>query len=144
MRYQQRNNSVIRGAFSKLAKRENTIVLEGMMRLARAGLAYLVEAHNNLVPGLNHTQETDTLAYAISYNGEIKASGMWDNNESDQMPGEAREEAKRLLSGTKGWVCIIISDMEYDWYRVDWEIDFLHYSAMTIKMNFNKFFKKIK
>ena len=50
---------------------------------------------------------------------------------------------KESARGTKGWVGIVLSDMANNWYRVDWEYDYLAYSADMVKSHFNNFFKPI-
>ena len=47
-------------------------------------------------------------------------------------------------SETKGWVGIVMSEMTFNWYRVDWEIGFLNYSVEEIKRNFKSIFKPIE
>ena len=141
MSYLQQNSSTIDKAFARLRKSEEAIIREGMIRLAEAGLQYLIESHDSF-GNMHHTNETDTLAYAVAHDGAI-VRGEYLNAWGDDMPGNALQTATRLLSATKGWVAIILSDME-GWYRVDWEMHFLHYSEAQIKQNFHSFFKKIR
>jgi len=141
MRCQQLNNGIIERAFRRLSANEEKIVADGMCRLAKAGLEYLVEAHDFAEVVLNHPNESNTVAYAVAKDGAIVRGEYLDNNNGRR--GDALEQAKALLSGTKGWNAIIISDMK-GWYNVAWEMDFLHYSVAQIKADFHKFFKKIK
>lgn len=141
-RYQSRNESVIKRAFARLSASEQDVALRGMVSLAQAGMAFLVEAHDNRRAGLSHTEEEDTMAYAVARDGQIVESGFYKGGDGTEIPGDAMSTAERLVSGSTGWVAIILSDME-GWYRVDWEMDFLHYSADHIKSNFNKFFKPV-
>lgn len=137
--YRAKNKSVIRTAFSRLRAESDATVLEGMKRLTEAGLEYLLDAHDG---GLHHPNENDTLAAVLAHDGQVVAT--IPHGGDDDLPGSASTEAARLLRGTSGWIAIILSDMTNQWYRVDWEIDFLTYSADEIKANFQSFFKPIK
>lgn len=140
--YRNSNSKVIQRAFTRFKESAEGIISKGIIALAQAGLAYLVEAHDNHRDGMSHTEEDNTIGYAVSYNGTVIESGSFKGGEAD-LPGDAEEEAKRLLAGSQGWVAIILSDME-GWYRADWEMDFLQYSADQVRANFHKFFKKVK
>ena len=141
--YQDRNKAVIAKAFARFRKEEEIILREGAIRLAKAGLDFLLEAHDDYPRPLLHPEETDTLGYAVAYNGVIVDSAAHIGGESEDLPGSAKEEAERLLSGTRGWRIIVLSDME-NWYRWDLETGFLMYSADEIKANFHQFFKPIR
>lgn len=141
MKYLQRNKSVIDRAFKHLADSQEQSVREGMVKIAEAGMAFLVEAHENHADNMMHTEEEDTMAYAIAHDGMVIKSGYYRGG-GDDFPGDAMNKAKALLSRTSGWVAIVLSEME-GWYRVDWEMNFLHYSAEHIRSNFSKFFKPV-
>lgn len=136
-----RNKDVISKAFARLKRSEERTVHEGMVRLAQAGMAFLVEAHDYFRDGLHHPEEDDTMGYAVSHDGVIIESGSFHGG-GDDLPGDAMNKARRILSGTNGWRAVILSEME-GWYRVDWEMDFLHASADEVKSNFHKFFKPV-
>lgn len=138
---ESRNNKVIQNAFSRFLKNEESVTREGMCVLAKAGLDYLIDAHDFHAQLMMHTTENDTMGYAVAHNGTIVASGSHNGGDFD-LPGSAKEEAEALLSSTTGWVAIILSDME-GWYRVDYEEDFLFYAADEIRENFHTFFKPI-
>lgn len=140
-KYQAQNKRTIEQAFSRFRKEEEDIVREGMERVAKAGIAFLVEAHKQFREGLSHPHEDDTMAYAVAHDGIIVVSNSYFGG-GDEIPGDARSKAEGLLSGTKGWTAIILSDME-GWYRIDWEMGFLHSSAEDIRDNFTKYFKKV-
>ena len=135
------NRAVINRAFDRFKKTKDDIVLQGMVEVAKAGLEYLIEQHESFEPGMIHTQETNTMAYAVGHNGDLIQSGMHNGGDYD-MPGSALEKAESLLSGTTGWVAFILSDME-GWYRVDYEMMFLYESREEIKARFKEFFKPI-
>ena len=141
MSYLQQNNSTIDKAFARLRKSEEAIIREGMIRLAEAGLQYLIKSHDSF-GDMQHTHETNTLAYAVAHDGVVER-GEYLNGGGSDVSGDALQAATKMLSGTKGWCAIILSDME-GWYRVDWEMHFLHYSEAQIKQNFHSFFKKIR
>ena len=139
--YLAKNRAVIRSAFSRLRSESDATVLDGMTRITEAGLKYLLEAHDQLMPNLNHPGENDTLAAILVHDGHVVAT--FPHEGSDDFPGSASAEAARLLRGTSGWIAIILSDMTMQWYRWDWEEGFLAYSADEIKENFQSFFKPI-
>lgn len=140
--YQSKNEKVIRNAFTRFRANVDRIIENGMRNLAQAGMAFLVDAHDSHRDNMMHTEEVDTLGYAVAHNGTIIESGSYKGG-GDDFPGDAMNKAKALLAGTSGWVAIILSEME-GWYRVDWEQDFLHYSADQVRQNFRKFFKPVK
>ena len=140
--YQSRNKGVITKAFARLKRSEEDVVFQGMVKLAEAGMAFLVQAHDSFRDGLHHPEEDDTMAYAVSHDGVIIGSGSF-NGGGDDIPGDALGKARRILDGTTGWRAVILSEME-GWYRVDWEMDFLHVSAEEVKENFHKFFKRVR
>ena len=140
--YQSKNAKVIDNAVMRFRANAEKAIEAGIKNLALAGMSFLVEAHDSHREGMLHTEEDNTLAYAVAHDGTIIESGSFKGN-GDDMPGDAMNKAKSLLSGTSGWVAIILSEME-GWYRVDWEQDFLHYSAEQVRQNFRKFFKPVK
>lgn len=137
------NSAVIDKAFARLCKSEETVALNGMHGLLLAGLGYLEEAHGLIHGGERHTEENDTLGYALVHDGNIlevvSHSGKeWTPN------GNAIQRLEQVASRSrKGWVGIILSDMTNDWYRVDYEMDYLAYSADNIREHFHDFFKPI-
>ena len=141
--YSAQNSRVIRKAFDRFRKEDEDIIRHGMLLVAKAGIDHLVEAHARKSEDLNHPQEEDTMGYAVAHNGTIVASFGYNGGGTDDMPGQAREEAERLLAGTTGWRAIILSDME-GWYNVDWEEGFLYISSEEIRNNFATYFKPIR
>lgn len=138
----QINSMVIRRAFDRLCENKDRIIEEGMIRLAKAGLAYLVEVHNAHEMFMEHVTETDTMAWAVSHNGSIVATGCHEGTDDD-MPGTAQQTASSILSSTNGWVAIILSEME-GYYRVDYEEDFLFDTSFNTASEFQTYFKRIK
>lgn len=140
--YRQQNRATIKRGFRWLEKSEGEIVKKGMVALAEAGLSYLVDAHRQHAANMMHTTEDDTLAYAVAHDGVIVSAGSHNGSGGEDMPGDAINKARALLTGTSGWVAIILSEME-GWYRLDYENGFLQYSADEIRANFNQFFKPV-
>lgn len=135
------NDAAIRRGFRNLKKAQERICLEGMRKVAKAGLEYLVEAHDQHRHGMLHTQEVNTIAYAIGYNGKVVESGFHKGEKEDQL-GRSDERAEELIAGTTGYVAVIFSDMQ-GWYKVDYEMDFFYYTIDRIKEHFHEFFKPI-
>lgn len=140
--YLQQNRSAIRRGFNRLRKDENTIIKKGMVEIAKAGLEYLVDAHNQHSANMLHPHEENTMAYAIAHDGTIVKAASYKGKGVDDLPGDAMNMATGLLSGTSGWVAVILSEME-GWYRVDYENGFLQYSADQVRTNFHRFFKPV-
>jgi len=138
---EQSNKKVIAAAFARLRKVEQEVMLDGMQRLAEAGIEYLISAHNDHAALMHHTQEDDTLAWALARDGKILRSEAHHGG-GDDIPGDATDKARAIAESTKGWAVIILSDME-GWYREDLEMDFLVSAANGIKNNFHSFFKKV-
>lgn len=140
--YYNHNNSVIERAFSRMLQHEDEIIRNGMYGILDAGLDYLHEAHGLLHPGERHEHENDTLGWALVKDGQIveavsQSKGEWTPY------GDALRRLGDIARGKKGWIGIVLSDMANNWYRVDWENDYLSYSADMVKDHFNDFFKPI-
>lgn len=135
------NDEVITRAFARFRGNVSKICQEGMIRLAKAGLDYLVSAHNEHAMFMAHTTEDNTMGWAVSFNGKVVASGAYEGN-GDTMPGSAEQTAASILASTTGWVAVILSEME-GYYRVDYEMDFLNNAKITTRAEFQTYFKKI-
>ena len=142
--YESKNKSVIYKAFAGLRVREEEVVKNGMYGIMNAGLEWLHEAHDMYRPGLFHEEENDTLGWAIIHNGAVlevvsQSKGEWTPH------GDAigRLQALAAESQPETWTGIILSDMANNWYRVDYEMDFLGYSADEVREHFHEFFKPI-
>lgn len=142
MREETRNRSVIEKAFARLRKSEEEIIRNGMYGLLNAGLDYLHEAHGQIHPGERHEHENDTLGWALVHDGNIIEVVSQAKGEFTPY-GDALGRLEEIARETKGWVGIVLSDMANNWYRVDWEYDYLSYSADMVKSRFNNFFKPI-
>lgn len=139
----QKNRSVISKAFSEFEKFEEKYIREGMVRLAKAGLDYLVEVHKAHAMFMYHPDEDNTMAYAVAHNGSIIASDAHNGGDSDDMPGTAQATAERLLSDTSGWVVLILSEME-GYYRFDLEEDFFFDVSFNAQSEFYSYFKPVR
>jgi hypothetical protein len=141
--YQAENKRVIEKAFRRLQTSQATNAREGMIRVAKEGMQYLLDIHSSEPDAWRHPSEDNTIAYAVAYNGAIVAAEHHNGDPNLRIKSSAMEEAMRLLSGTTGWVAIILSDME-EWYRADWEESFIRYSADRIRADFQRIFKTIR
>ena len=106
-----------------------------MYGLLNAGLEYLHEAHGLIHPGEYHEHEKDTLGWALVHDGQILEVVSQDKGKWTPY-GDALHRLEDLASQTNGWVGIVLSDMANSWYRVDWEYDYLAYSADHIREHF--------
>ena len=143
-RYESRNKATIDKAFNRFINREEAIITDGMYGLLNAGLEYLHEAHDMHRPGMYHETENDTIGWALIHNGKIlevvsQSKGEWTPH--GDAVGRLQAIAAEVPLGA--WVGIILSDMANNWYRVDYEMDFLGYSADEVREHFHEFFKPI-
>lgn len=140
----QNNANKISNAFARLTASKDAVIAAGFARMMRFGLEALLEAHDTPIAGkdiFHHNEmEKETLGWMIFHDGVEVASGTQDRGDIE---GAILWELESLGSGTTGWVGFIMSDMSFDWYRVDYEIDFLEYTADEIKSNFNRFFTPV-
>mgnify|MGYP006873057392 CR=1 FL=1 len=129
------NDKVLRGGFARLAMGKDTEIERIMYDVLDKALDALHEAHN--VHGrMRHEEETNTLGWALVHNGHVveavsQSKGPWTPR------GDALGRLQQVVAeGPKlGWYGIVLSDMANNWYRVDYEIDFLHQSADSVIMN---------
>lgn len=141
MSYKSQNTAAIKRGFEWLRKYSDEVIRNGMINIARAGLLFLVDAHEmfNIGEDHSHLSEDNTLAWAVAHDGSIVESGDLQGGGSD-MPGNARTEAEGIISQTTGWVAVIYSDMK-GWYRADWEEEYLNYSREMVAADFHSIFK---
>lgn len=136
-----KNNETIMKAFERLKSRKDEAVISGMYALLDAGLDYLHEAHESW---MHHENETNTLGWALIHHGQVmeavsQAKGEWTPG------GDAVVRLREIAAEVPhdAFVGVILSDMANGWYRLDWEMGFLEYSATEVKNNFRRFFKPI-
>jgi len=139
------NVHTISNALSRLKKTKDKVVMDGMYGLMNAALDYLHEAHDMHHPGMAHETESDTLGWALVYNGRVmevvsQSKGEWTPK------GDALGRLELMVNSVKstGWVGIVLSDMANDWYSVDLEMQFLNYSIDEVKAHFHDFFKPVR
>lgn len=140
----QANRSKIDSAFARLRANKDLVIVDGFAKMMQAGLEALLEAHDQPIIGeeifAHNDNERETLGWMIFHDGREVASGTQDRGE---VTGAVLFRLEALGSGTTGWVGYIMSDMSFDWYRVDYEKEFLYYSRDEIKSKFSTFFKPI-
>lgn len=137
MGYGAQNKAAIQRGLDRLRNREDEIVRNGMYGLLNAALEYLHQAHEGW---MHHENEDDTLGWALVRDGQILEIASQSKGELTPR-GDAIGRLEAIASGTKGWTGIVLSDMDNSWYRVDWEMNFLHVTADEVRDNFSKFFK---
>ena len=137
------NSLVISRAFARFQKSEEDIVKNAMYGILNAGLHYLEEAHGLLHEGERHKGENDTLGWALVHDGQILETVSHSGAEWTPY-GDALHRLEDIARQfNKGWVGIVLSDMANNWYRVDYEYDYLAYSVDRIEEPFHDFFKPI-
>lgn len=142
--YFAKNKAAIKRGFTNLQKTEKDVIQRGIVEVAKAGLDYLIEMHNEHDQNMMHPAEDNTLAFAVGYDGKVLLSMGHNGNGGDDydMPGAAKEKAEAIVAQTKGWVAVIYSEME-GWYRWDYELDFYIYTIDYIKEHIFDFFRPI-
>lgn len=140
-KYVQKNEKRIGNGFDLLVRSKDAVIGEGMARMLHAGLEKLLDAHS---PWMHHKNESDTAGWALVHDGTIIR--MTTQSEGEYTPsGDAYRRLMEVAGGLprKGWCGIVMSDMANDWYRLDWEMGFLSFSAEHIKYHFHEYFKKV-
>ena len=69
--FEQANERVIDNAVAKFKERANKALMDGMYGLMNAALDYLHEAHDLYKPDMAHESESNTLGWALVYNGKV-------------------------------------------------------------------------
>lgn len=128
--YKVRNRNAIKRGFEWLGKYEAGICDVYMRNIARDMLTQLLRFHDEN-DELHHKEEKNTLAYALAHDGAVVESG-FHNGSEDDLPGRALEIATGILSGTHGWVAVVVSELE-GWYNIADEEDMLHSTASEIQ-----------
>ena len=145
-KYQNRNKSVIGGAFDRFYNQYVSTMSQGLVEIAEAALAYLVSCHENDPVHKRHIDEKNTIGYAVGFNGNtlIASFGYEGGGEDADLPGSAREMAEELVMRRKdGWSLVVLSEMD-GWYDWQWEDEALVGSTKNFtRENFLKFFKQI-
>ena len=94
---QRKNASTIDYAFKRFKVNAEATILDGMEKLAHAALDYLIDAHNNHAMFMAHTTQTDTMAWALAHNGQVRRSGYHNGGDGD-LPGSA--SVRRVFAET--------------------------------------------
>lgn len=135
------NANKITNAFARLTATKDAVIAAGFARMMRFGLEALLDAHDFQGDYSHAIAERETLGWMIFHDGREVASGAQDRG---PLEGSVRLQLEYLGSGvTSGWVGFLMSDMVFNWYRVDYEIAWLHYSKDEIISNFNRFFTPV-
>lgn len=154
MSYRTTNRQTINNAFKTFNLRIESYVEEGMLKMAQAGLEYLIEAHeidSAYDPDkeeLDHQHQSNTTAWAIAHNGRVVKAAYYDGDKGSgiqerALSPDAMQVASRIAAGTSGWTICITADMK-GWYREDYERVFMNYSRDQIMNHFHDYFKPVK
>lgn len=141
MGLKENNARRLRQGFALLQMKKDGTIERAMYHILDKALDALHEAH---APDMRHEQENDTLGWCLVHNGRIieavsQAKGQWTpKGRALTRLQEVVAEGPRL-----GWYGIVLSDMANDWYRVDYEIQFLHKSVSSVIENFHQYFHKV-
>lgn len=134
------NERKLEGGFFRLVRGKDAEIERIMLDVLDVALEDLIEAHWGK---LAHPEETDTLGWALVHDGKVVKAVSQDGGQVTDASA-LRTLSSLVSSGpTSGWYGIVCSDMTNDWYRVDWEIIFLHRSARELKKNMYKYLHRI-
>lgn len=147
------NKLTISRAFTRFKRRKEEICEKGMYELLSAAHDYLIEAHDtHNPPAPRHPSELNTLGWVLVKDGRIIEAVAHDGAPIElsgdfllsHQRGDVLVKLQQIISSLPNGYCgVVMSDMANNWYRVDWEQDFLSYSADNIKEEFFDFFKPI-
>lgn len=152
MSYRTTNRQTINNAFKTFNFRVESYIEEGMIKMAAAGLDYLIEAHeiDAAYDGedFDHQHQSNTTAWAIAHNGKVVRAAYYDGDDDSglqerALSPDAMQVASRIAAGTTGWAICITADMK-GWYREDYEMIFMNYSRDQIMNHFHDYFKPVK
>ena len=141
MGLREENDKRLRQGFARLQAKKDKTIEQAMYAILDKALDALHEAHD---PNMKHEAENDTLGWCLVHNGRVveavsQAKGQWTpKGRALSRLQEVVAEGPRL-----GWYGVVLSDMANDWYRVDYEISFLHESASSVINNFRNYFHKV-
>lgn len=110
-----------------------------MTNIARDGLRALLYEHDLHESNMAHPSEKNTLAYALSHDGVIIESGYHNGGEGD-MPGDALSEAIAIASRGKGWMAVVLSELNFGFYNVALEEDLLNAARGDIESAWSNMF----
>lgn len=139
--YRVRNQNAIKRGFNKLLNYEQKMSEAVMRNIVRDGLNKLIDAHEISVQLFGHSHnwhldETNTLGYALAHDGKIIESGYHDGG---GWRGGALGMAQDIVRQQKGWVAVILADMQmghYHFITIPHEEDMIHYAAEAIRDEF--------
>lgn len=139
MSYKAANKRTIDYAFKRLMLNEQNAIESGMKEVGKAALAALVEIHKAID---THVNESNTMAYAVAHDGRIIQAECFEDSNGFET-GNAIQEASVLAAKTSGWVVLVYSEMENQWYSWDKEISYQEYTRDRIAADFTRYFKPI-
>ncbi|MGM9736959.1 MAG: hypothetical protein ACI3ZT_00935 [Candidatus Cryptobacteroides sp.] len=141
MGFREENDKRLRQGFARLLVEKDKTIEITMYHILDKALDALHEAHGS---DMKHEQENDTLGWCLVHNGQIveavsQAKGKWTPK------GRALNRLQEIVGEgpRQGWYGVVLSDMANNWYRVDYEIRFLHASVSSVIENFHKYFHKV-
>lgn len=153
MSYRTTNKQTIQNAFKTFNLRNESYIQEGMIKMAQAGLDYLIEAHeieSHWDEGgeFDHPNQSDTTAWAIAHNGSIVRAAYYDGDKGSgiqerALSPDAMVVASKVAAQCRaGWAICITADMK-GWYNEEWEKIFMNYSRDQIMQHFHDYFKPV-
>ena len=136
--YRKRNQTAIKRGFKSLQSYAEGMSDIVMRNIARDGLNKLIEMHEISAQYLDHNlywhlDESNTMGYALAHDGIIVESGF---HEGGGSRGAALSMAQDAVRGKKGWVAVVLSDMQQMHYIFSAEEDALREVVTAIRDEF--------
>ena len=139
----QNNDKLIQKGFTSLLVTKDAHIERVMLEVLDEALDELKACHYDMPFDLHHTSETDTLGWALIHNGKVIKAVAHDGG-IVTAASAIRTLHKIVSEGSHiGWYGILCSDVTNNWYRIDWEMDWMNYTASYTAHNIQQYLKKI-
>lgn len=143
----QNNDKLIQKGFTSLLVTKDDHIERVMVEVLDEALDELKMCHYDHPIAHHHVEETDTLGWALVHNGNVVKAVAHDGGIVTS--ASALRTLREIVSECShiGWYGIVCSDVTNNryrvWYRLDWEMSFLNYTASYTEHNILQYLKKI-
>lgn len=139
----QNNDKLIQKGFTSLLATKDAHIERVMIEVLDEALDELKACHYDKLLDPRHTSETDTLGWALVHNGKVVKAVAHDGG-SVTSASAIKTLHKVVSEGSHiGWYGVVCSDVTNNWYRIDWEMDWMNYTASYTEHNILQYLKKI-
>ena len=139
-RYEKRNESVIKRAFTRLQQSKDRVIEAGMKEMLNTAMLAALSFHDNT--HWLHKSTANSYGWCVLHNGEMVSYGV---NEGRHGDGNALSDMMAVSRNAKkeGWVGIVLAAMHGDrpmFFAADYEMWVLLLAADDTRENFGLFF----